>query len=278
MKHAPVLLLLLTLSACAGPGAPAPSGGLAYRVPPDPSLVYVTESTIRVDIEAAGMGSLQMDGGSQATLAMRFAPGQGGVQVTATVQKLSAHMSQPMGGGLSASEADIQGDLVFVLDRKGKATVVSTPQLRGSVAQLYHPLEVVHGFFPRLPGGAVDRGATWTDTIQYQVDIPEGSTASTTVARYTLQGDTVVNGMRLVKITYQGNTSGRGTGNAGGMEIVQLFAGEVSGVFLFDPGRGVVVMHEASSRGSGSVDVQGAGIPPMPMQTSGRQVIRLQGS
>lgn len=277
MKHASILLLLSALSACAGPGAPTPSGGLAYRLPPEPSLLYVTGDTVRVDIEAPGMGSFQMEGVSQATLAMRFAPGQGGVQVTAAIQKLSARMSQPMGGLLTASESDIQGDLVFILDRKGKPTLVSAPQLRGSVAQIYHPVQVAYEFFPRLPGTAVAAGATWTDTIRYEVSIPEGTNASTTIARYSLKGDTVVDGMHLLKITYEGNTTGRGTGNAGGMEVVQLFAGDVNGIFLFDPARGVVVLHEASSRGSGTVDVQGAGIPPMPMQISGRQVARLQG-
>ncbi len=278
MRRVTALALLFGLSACAGPGGTSPSGGLAYRVPDQPNLIYLTGDTTSIDIDAGAMGNMQMSGASAATLAVSFAPGQDGVQVTATFQKLTARLSQPMGGAQSASESDIQGNLVFTLDRKGKGTVVSAPQLKGAVAQLANPLTVVHEFFPRLPGGPVNAGSTWTDTIQYEISTPEGTTASSTVTTYTLQGDTVVNGASLVKITYQGKANVTGGATTEGMEVVQVFAGDVSGTYLWDAARAVLVAHEAKGDMTGTVEVPAAGLPPMPLTVSSRSRVRLQGS
>jgi hypothetical protein len=278
MKRAVALALLVVLTACAGPGATRPGGGLAYRVPDQPTLTYLSADTTSVDIDAGAMGSFQMRGVAEATLAVAFAQGESGIQVTATVQKLAARMSQPMGGAQSASESDIQGNLVFTLDRKGRGTLVSSPQLKGVVSQLANPLTVAYEFFPRLPGGPVSAGATWTDTIQYEISTPEGTTTSSTVTTYILQGDTVVNGASLAKVTYQGKANVTGSAATEGMEVLQVFAGDVVGMFLWDATRAVFVAGEVKGDMTGTVEVPAAGMPPMPMTVSSHSVVRLQGS
>ena len=157
MKYVAVsALLLFGLAACAGPGGVSPSRGLMYQVPESPSVVYVAESSQDISIDAGDMGNMTMTASSEATLAMSFAAGADGTQVTTTFETLSASMTQPMGGSLSASESDIEGDLVFTIDEKGKGTVVTLPEMKGSAEQLVSPVSFVHEFFPRLPGGAVN--------------------------------------------------------------------------------------------------------------------------
>ncbi len=278
MKRAVAVALFFGLSACAGPGATAPSGGLTYRVPDQPSLIYLTADTTNIDIDAGDMGSFGMRGTSEATLAMSFARGEGGVEVTASFEKLNARMSQPMGGAQSASESDIEGPVVFTLDRKGKGTLVSLPQMKGAAESLANPVTIVHEFFPRLPGNAVQPGATWTDTIQYDASTSEGETTSSTVMQYTLVGDTVVDGVSLLHVAFEGTADVVGTGSSEGMEIIQVASGDITGLFLWDPARGVLVLEEATADLTGSVEVPAAGVPPMPMALTGRSVARLQGN
>lgn len=270
-------LALFLVTACAGPGGVAPSGGLMYRVPGTPSVVYLTEGTQDISIDAGAMGSMTMSAASESTLAMSFAQGENGIQVTATFEKVSASMSQPMGGALTASESDIEGDLVFTIDQKGNGTLVTLPEVKGSAEQLVTPGTLVHEFFPRLPGGAVSAGDVWTDTIQYEMDTGAGNVSSNSVLTYTLVGDTLVDGMTLLHITYEGNAEVLGTGTTEGVEVIQGGSGDVSGMFLWDPARNLMVVGESSIELDGTVEVPAAGMPPMPMMVTGSSTTRLQG-
>jgi hypothetical protein len=278
MKYlATATLFLVGMAACAGPGSVSPSGGLMYGVPETPSVVYVTESSQDIGIDAGAMGTMTMAASSEATLAVSFAPGTDGVQVTMTVQDLTASMSQPMGGSLTASESDIEGDLVFTMNEKGRGTAVTIPATKGSAEQLVTPVSFVHEFFPRLPGGAVDPGDMWTDTIAYEATMSQGRTSTSSVLTYTLVGDTVVDGKTLLHITYEGDSDVEGSGATEGMEVMQVFSGPITGMFLWDPARGLMVSGESSVDMDGTVEVPAAGMPPMPMTVTGSGTVRLQG-
>jgi len=278
MKYAAAsALLLFGLAACAGPGAVSPSGGLMYQVPESPSVVYVVEGGQNINIDAGPMGSMSMTSSSEAMLAMSFAAGANGVQVTTTFQELSVSMTQPMGGSLSASESDIVGDLVFTIDPKGEGTVVTLPETKGSAEQLVSPVSFVHEFFPRLPGGAVSPGETWTDSIQWEASTGDGDVSSSSVVTYTMVGDTVVDGLALLHITYEGEADVVGSGFTEGMEVLQAVSGDVAGMFLWDPARGLMVSGESSQDMDGTVEVPAAGMPPMPVSVSGSGTVRLQG-
>ncbi len=270
-------LLLFGLAACAGPGGVSPRGGLMYQVPESPSVVYVAESSQDINIDAGAMGSMNMTASSVMTMAMSFVAGADGIQVTTVFEELSASMTQPMGGSLSASESDIEGDLVFTLDEKGKATVVTLPEMKGSAEQLVNPVSLVHDFFPRLPGRAVDPGDTWTDTVKYEAQTSDADLSSNSVLTYTLVGDTVVDGATLLHITFEGESDVVGTGATEGMEVIQAASGDVTGMFLWDPARGLMVALESSADMDGTVEVPAAGMPPMPMTVRGSGTVRLQG-
>lgn len=270
-------LLLVGMAACAGPGSVSPSGGLMYGVPETPTVVYVTESSQDIGIDAGAMGTMNMTSSSSATLGLSFVSGADGVEVTVAFQELSASMSQPMGGSLTASESDIEGPLVFTMDERGRGTPVTIPEAKGSAEQLVAPVSFVHEFFPRLPGGAVNPGDMWTDTIAWEASTSEGEMSTNTVTTYTLVGDTVVDGATLLHVTYEGMADVVGSGATEGMEVMQVFSGPVTGMFLWDSARGLLVAGESSQEMDGTVEVPAAGMPPMPMTVSGSGTVRLQG-
>lgn len=271
-------ILLLGLTACAGLGGTSPGGGLIYRVPENPSVVYVTGDTTDIEIDAGPMGNLRMRGTGTSTMAVTFARGEEGVQVTASFQELNARLSNPMGGAQTATAADVEGDIVFSMDARGHTTVVSLPTTKGAADELANPQGLVYEFFPLLPGGAVDPGDTWTDTLHYRIEVGEGDTESTSIMTYTLVGDTVVDGRTLVHIAMTGKGDVTGSGVNQGMEVLQVFSGDVEGTILWDPARSLYVSGFFERDMDGTVEVPAAGMPPMPMTVSGRSHVKLQGS
>jgi len=272
------IALLWGLSACIGPFAAGPSGGLMYQVPETPTLTYVTGDTSNIDIDAGPMGSMRMRGTGTATLSMIFERGAEGIQVTANFQELNARLTQPMGGAQTADQDDLEGPLVFTLDERGHTTLVSVPEMRGQAAQMANPHTVAYEFFPRLPGGAVEPGATWTDTIYYEAEVGPGETTSTTIMTYTLRGDTVVDGQTVLKIDMDGVADVVAFAVTEGMEVTQVFSGDVTGYALWDPARAVYLGGFSEADMAGTVEVPAAGMPPMPLTVSARSHVRLQGN
>ena len=271
-------ILLLGLSACVGPFAASPRGGLMYQVPEMGELVYLTGDTSTVDIDAGPMGTLRMRGTGTATLAMSFERSAEGIQVTATFQELDARLSQPLGGSATADEGDVVGPVVFTLDEKGHSTLVSLPEMKGQTADLANPIGIAYQFFPLLPGGVVNPGESWTDTIHYEGEVGQGEINSTTIATYTLVGDTVVDGINLLNIGMTGNGEVLAFGVTEGMDVTQVFSGDVTGAVLWDPARSVFVAGVFKQDMRGTVEVPAAGMPPMPLTVRGTSHVKLRGN
>jgi hypothetical protein len=266
------------LAACGGPGTATPGGGLMYQVPDPPTLRYVTGDTTNIDVDAGAMGSMRMRSTNVATVRFAFERTAAGLQVTATFEELDARMTQPMGGAQTASAEDVEGPLVFTMTKEGDAQVVTMPELSGAGGSLANPHVFAYEFFPRLPGGVVNPGEMWTDTIDYDADLPDGSVSSTSVLTYTLRGDTVVDGRDLLWVTYEGDADVVGQAVTQGMDVTQTFSGQVEGIFFWDPIQAMMVWGESSHDMDGTVDVPAAGTPPMPMTARGTSHIRLAGS
>jgi hypothetical protein len=92
-----------------------------------------------------------------------------------------------------------------------------------------------------------------------------------------LQGDTIVDGANLLYITYAGKAEVVGSGMTEGMEVIQAASGDVTGMFLWDAARGLMVAGESSQDMDGTVEVPAAGMPPMPMTVTGTGTVRMQG-
>lgn len=255
--RASTLALLPLLAACGG-GASGPPG-LAYDLPRTTEVRYVTGDTSTMDIDAGGQ-AMQAFVTSATTLGAAFARSAGGVQVTMTVEDMDARVSNPM-GSVTADEAGIEGPLVFTLDRRGAATLVSQPTMNETAGQFFQPLSLAHGFFPRLPGRGAGMGESWTDTIRIEGEQGEGSINSISVVTYTVVGDSVLNGRSLVKIGLEGTSDSSARGVTTGMDFTQTAKGTMSGWVLWDQQRGLLVESYTESDGRGSMEVSAAPFP-----------------
>jgi hypothetical protein len=273
MRFRPTLAtaLPLVLGACGG-GPPSPPA-LAYGLPATTTVSYVSGDTARMDIDANGQ-SMQARVSSATTLATTFSrAADGGVQVSMTVADMDARMSNPAGPPASASAKDIDGPLVFTLDRRGAATIVSEPKLNVNAQQFFQPLLVAHTFFPRLPGRGVDAGASWTDTTHVEGPQGEGQVSVTSITTYTVAGDTVVDGHSLVRIDLQGTTEQTASGVIAGMDFSQSGTGSATGWVLWDMARGLMTESYTETDATGTMDVSAA---PFPLGIRLRQQSRVK--
>lgn len=272
-----VILLALPVSGCGVfGGGPSPEAALAFRVPTPTALTYAWSDSADIKIETGMMGTLEMTTSSSATMSMDFAQAASGVQVTALFEEFSARQTNPMSGATTADQDDISGPLVFTLGRLGDVEVVQTPEVSGSAEQFY-PQQVVYELFPGLPGGAMNPGDSWVDTVTYEFEFPGGTVAPVYVYTYTLQGDTVVAGRSLLKIDAVATMTVEMTMSMEGMDIGQAFAGDMTGTVLWDQVGGMLYSTELTRSGSGTVDVPASGMPPMPLTISGTFKVTLQG-
>ncbi len=272
-----VILIALPVAGC-GPfgGGPSPDAALAFGVPTPSSLTYLVGDTAEVSVETGMMGTLAITSSSSATLALDFAEVAGGVQVTALFRQYSAIQTNPMAGATTADQDDIDGPLVLNFDRRGHVEIVQSPELSGNAVQFF-PSEYAYQLFPCLPGGAMDPGDSWVDTVAYEFE-HEGTAAAPIYAyTYTLQGDTTIAGHRLMKIDVVGQMSVETAGSVEGMDMTQSFAGDLSGTVLWDPVGGMLHSSEITYDATGVVEIPAAGIPPMPLSVTGIRRVTLQG-
>jgi hypothetical protein len=266
----PILVSLsLGLAACGGGGPSAPPG-LAYGLPAQTSVTYLTGDTTSVDIDAGGQ-SLQMSIGLAGSYAASFARAADGVQVTIAVEDFSARMNQPMGGPVTADEGGIDGPLVFTLDRKGNVALVSRPELSGNARQFFGSLSIANSFFPGLPGGAVAEGDSWVDTVSFEGTEGDGEVSSTSILTYTVGGSEMAGGRSVVRINVTGTSQVSTSGAVAGMDFSQDLSGEIEGYVLWDMQAGLMVESYAEGDASGSMDVSAA---PFPLALRARQQSR----
>lgn len=264
----------LALYACGGGGPPSPAG-LAYSLPDPATATYVMGDTMNVDIDAGGQ-NMQMRMSTSATLGVTFTRAADGIQVSMEVQDFSARMTQPMGAAITVDEGDIDGPLVFSMDRRGAVTLISGPTLTDDAKQFFPSLSTAHNFFPGLPGTAVNVGDTWTDTIHYEGPEGDGEVTANSVITYTVVGDTVVDGRSLLKFTFTGTQESSASGVTAGMDFSQDVSGTVEGYVLWDMSAGIMVERFTDTDGRGSMDVSAAPFP-LGIRARGQSTVRLIG-
>lgn len=264
------LALALSVSAC-GPGSTSPPA-LAYRLPTPTEASYEVLDTASIAIEALGQ-SFELDVGSEAVYRLAFARAGDGVSVTLSVVDLAATVGVPFAAPIAVDESSISGDLVFTLDRRGDANLVSAPEVDQAVGQLVPPLQIAHSFFPALPGTAVRAGDTWADTISYEGDSDAGAGAQRSILQYTAVGDTVVGGTPLLAIAFTGTSEISNTLSMQGTEIQQSTSLEIEGRVLWDLQAGMMLERTTFSTGTGTVSV---GLMPGELPTRFQAVSRVR--
>ncbi len=272
------LSLATVVAACAGgPGSgnagPAvlgiqvPEGGTASYVQADSGLISIDAGGQMIDVRAV----------SEATLDMAFANAADGVEVTATWRSLDATVTNPMGAPERADTDDVEGPLVFNLDRRGVATVVTLPELSGNAAQMVSGASMAHTFFPRLPGESPTMGMAWSDTIAFEAEEAGNNTVAEIIVNYTVVGDTLVDGRNLLKVDMTAQDDRTSEGVTQGMGFVQSVSGDVTGYFLWDLSAGMLHSMVQESEMFGTMEVDMA---PFPLDISmrGKTVITLAGN
>jgi len=245
------------LVACGG-GGPSPAG-LAYTLPDPATVTYVVGDTANMDIDAGGE-SMQARTTSSMTVETSFTRSPEGVQVWLGVQELDASQTTPM-GTTNADGSGVDGPLVFSLDRKGNATIVSLPDVSGSAAEFFQPLAIAHSIFPGLPGRAASIGETWTDTVRFEGEQSGRNYSSLSVMEYTLVGDTAVAGRSLVRIDFEGTSEVAANGVMQGNDFSQGLSGDISGWVLWDVQHSLLFEAHNQADARGTMEISAAPFP-----------------
>ncbi len=264
---------LALLAACAG-GGPASPPGLAYSLPDPPQLVYEQGDTMNMDIDAGGQ-SMQVTVNMASTLGASFVRSGDGFEVTLEVQDLAARLNNPVAGVVRADESGIDAPVVFTMDRRGRTTLVSAPELDETTEQFFSPITVASSMFPRVPGRAVEPGYMWTDTVNIDGQQGGGTVKSVSVLNYTVVGDTVVDGRSLLRFDFEGTVESASAGVTAGMDFTQNASGDASGYVLWDMQRSLVVEMFSEGDMRGSMEVAAAPFPlGMRMRAQSRMKLK----
>ena len=269
MHRLPALALAaLLITAFALPAPVPPPQQLAYRLPSPPTATYDVVDTTRISMGTA-MGPMEASGNSSFTFAVTFAAEGDGVRAVGELTEFAAQGNEPMGGpaSISRSEAGV-GDFDLLLGPRGVGETVARA-IQGADSDLPMWGDPTEGMFPRLPGGGIQPGDTWVDTVTHDVAGEE----STRVAgyTYTLAGETVVDGRPHLRVTFSADVE-LSFEPAGGVGDEQL-TGTETGFFLWDTGRGLVAQAEVLRSYEGNIDLGGAGT--MSMKTTAVTRVRL---
>ena len=231
-------VLVASTASCATSGGRTIAPHLGYDAILEAAATYRTSDTSRIEIDVAGE-TIESDVSTDAILDLTFEPRDDHVSVTARYRRFSARATSPLGPEQTSTEEAIEGPLVFRIDPVGAATVVSTPSVSGAAARFLTPAATASTFFPRVPGRAVARGDTWTDTVLVDAAQAGGSVAGTSVVTYTIVGDTLIRERYLVRVDLAGEDERVLSSDQAGMEIRQALAGTSTGWFLWDPALGL---------------------------------------
>ncbi len=258
-------VLALATAACAGsgsgPGAPSPADApLTYADPvPAPARFHQADS-LRVTVDAGGQ-TFDVRQTQTATLALRFAGGESGLEVTADFVEFEGRVDNPMAGPQRFSVDQIEGPLVWTLDRRGAAVLVAEPVLSGGAEALVVPEAMAATFFPRLPDRAVRPGDAWTDSLSLDTETSNGVVRLHSVIEYTVRGDTVVDGNPLLKVDFVSDDRRMIEAREAGMDITQDLGGTGRGHFLWDRAANRLHSQVVEVRYTGTMEVPMAPFP-----------------
>jgi hypothetical protein len=270
--YAGALAGCLAAASCAS-GTPAPPA-LAYRLPDPTAVTYHAGDTLAIDIDALGQ-SLELRVGSTAEYGASFEREGNGLRVTLAVRDLSIDLDLPMVGPMRVDEEIVEGELVLALDRRGRVTILESPDVEEAASAFFAGPMIAQSVFPGLPGTAVQAGDSWVDTVTVAEDGDTGESSQRSITTYTVIGDTQVEGRTLLEIELEGTSELRQTMALQGAGIEQRTNLDVVGRVLWDMQRGLMFERETISTGTGTVRVAPAPAP-LPTRVESRSRVRLE--
>ena len=131
----------------------------------------------------------------------------------------------------------------FVLhEDDGRIALVSAPPLPNEIRQLTDLRRQFDDFFLRLPEQPLAGGLVWVDTVRLQGQEGEATTDRSVVTRFTVRGDTVVEGLAALIIDYDAaldySTTSAPTTEG---RLLSRLVGEEEGWFVYAPAREVML-------------------------------------
>lgn len=246
-RSSSIATVLLLTAAGAAPGASAAGQRLEYVLPSPATATYMMVDNTEMSMADTPMGPIEIAGESSFTYAVTVASEGDGVRVSAVLEQFEASMNNPMMGGLvtfTQTQAGAESSFEVVLGGQGLAEVVSgSRRPEGDLPILVDPHAVM---FPRLPGGDVNTGDTWTDTVATMVG--DGGDR-VVVHTYTLEGEVTHEGRSHLRIA----VSGESDMTIGEGDLVMNLTGSESGHYLWDIERGLVGSAELSRTEEGGM-------------------------
>lgn len=252
--------LAITLGACATGGGAPPA--LAYRLPEPTRVTYAAGDTLSIEIDLGQAVELAVQ--TTAMYDLAFTSLSDGVGVTLGVRDLHVDVSLPMAAPMSLDDDIIDGDLVLELDRRGRVTILQTPEVEDAASPFLAGPAIANSFFPGLPGRAVRAGDSWVDTVAFAEDLDSGNASTRAITTYTVRGEAVVDGRSLLEIGLEGTQEMQQTLALQGLEVEQRTTLAVTGRVLWDLQRGLLHERETVSTGTGTVSIA---IAPAPLPT-----------
>ena len=244
-RSTPVSVFACLIPALGAPlAAQTPGDSLRYTLPAPPGVAYqISLASWTTESNGAGVASME----TSATLNATFEAGPAGLVVTASLEDFAIRHS-----GLTGTrtwEQAVTGDIVLVVDSRGRVDVVSTPDADPITESMI--IAMAHGMFPRLPDDAVRPDDKWVDTTSWEYETEGLELASSSVYTYTLFGDAVVDGRTLTGILISGVTKSRAA-----MEFfVETLESSDTGYLLWDPKRNLLHSIEIEGHSTGTVSM-----------------------
>lgn len=238
---------------------------LTYRLSSSATATYRVVDTTRAT-RVTPDGPSGISGTSTVAYALSFESAGDAVRASANVTSFEGQWHFPSGNPslVSQDEAGI-GSFVVLLGERGVDEFVSGKSRAPSqFLLLVDPYEAV---FPRLPGGEIELGDSWVDTVTTAF----GSEGKRIVAyTYTLVSDTIVDDRVQFRIAVSGDARLTSTGTG----IPTNLAGAETGSFLWDNERGLVTWWRVSRSYEGRVQDRMGQVAPMTY--GGTTLVRLK--
>ena len=241
--------------------SPVDAQAPAYRRAPGDTLRYREVTSTTVEMRGA-TGPVTVQARHDARIAFAFTAGD---TARAWFDALSLSIEgMPGQPDRRPDTAPLLGKpYTLVIDARGDAQTVSTPEFPADVAQVSDLSAEFTDFFPRLSDRPLTPGTTWADTVSHETTNPAGRTVlAQRVGSYRVRGDTTIRGERVVIVDLRTQSeiiTGSAAPRASGATMQSSLKGEETGVFYFAPASGRLIERRRTARLSGSVTVSGGG-------------------
>ncbi|MGQ0562706.1 MAG: hypothetical protein ACT443_12630 [Gemmatimonadota bacterium] len=274
------LLALVVLPACASapPEPPRPAGTmLAYALPTPPAATYAFRDSSGFEIRGGAIGEIRAIINAAGTAEITYARDTSALKATIRITDFNGSMTNSaMGGGPTATEADIEGPAVLTVSASGEPAVVSMPKLGNTIQRVGVNQSLFRRFFVRLPAERVRAGTVWVDTITISDQTAGSKVDVRDIVTSTFAGDTTANGRTVAIVNTSSQRTLEVSGTNEGVQIAQKLSGTSSGRFLWDPQRNLLVERTETSELSGTFDLPQMGMTGLPVTARGSSRLVLQ--